>query len=124
MTPMGVIFRSVFTGQPSVAVKPNPAQEKLLGRYVKAWEQLNLDSFVALLKEDATYTMPPLPQWYAGRKAMRHPASLQRGSLRFYFCQQYGAPACWYRQQSTIEITSNSNSYVTIRLSARGWRIS
>ena len=30
-----------------------------------------MDSFVALLKEDATYTMPPLPQWYAGRETIR-----------------------------------------------------
>jgi hypothetical protein len=28
---------------------------------------LDLDSFVALVKEDAIYTMPPVPQWYAGR---------------------------------------------------------
>ncbi len=29
------------------------------------------DGFASLLKEDATYTMPPLPQWYAGREAIR-----------------------------------------------------
>ena len=30
-----------------------------------------MDSFTSLLKEDATYTMPPLPQWNAGREAIR-----------------------------------------------------
>jgi RNA polymerase sigma-70 factor (ECF subfamily) len=58
-------------GRPSASAKPNSAQQKLLGRYVKAWEELDLDGFVALLKEDATYTMPPLPQWYAGSEAIR-----------------------------------------------------
>jgi RNA polymerase sigma-70 factor (ECF subfamily) len=53
-----------------VALPPNPAQQELLGRYMQAWEKLDLDSFVLLLKEDATYTMPPLPQWYAGRAAI------------------------------------------------------
>ena len=59
-------------GLPPVAPPPNPAQQMLLGRYLKAWEALDLDGFVALLKEDATYTMPPLPQWYAGRQAVRN----------------------------------------------------
>ena len=52
-------------------LQPDPAQTRLLGRYVKAWEDLDLDGFVALLKEDATYTMPPLSQWYAGRQSIR-----------------------------------------------------
>jgi len=34
-------------------------------------EGLDLDGFVELLKEDATYTMPPLRQLYAGRDAIR-----------------------------------------------------
>jgi len=58
-------------GEPPVAAPPTPAQQKLLGRYLQAWERLDVDSFVALLKEDATYTMPPIPQWYAGREAIR-----------------------------------------------------
>ena len=55
----------------STISQPNPAQERLLGRYMKAWEDLDLDGFAALLKEDATYTMPPLSQWYAGRQSIR-----------------------------------------------------
>src|SRR5262245_21743924 len=58
-------------GRPSVAFPPNRVQQELLGRYLQAWEGLDLDCFVSLLKEDATYTMPPLPQWYAGRDAIR-----------------------------------------------------
>jgi RNA polymerase sigma-70 factor (ECF subfamily) len=58
-------------GRPPMAPRPDRAQQKLLARYLQAWEELDLDSFVALLKEDATYTMPPLPQWYAGRRAIR-----------------------------------------------------
>jgi len=50
---------------------PNPAQLRLLRRYLKAWEELDVESFVALLKEDAVYTMPPLSQWYAGRQSIR-----------------------------------------------------
>jgi RNA polymerase sigma-70 factor, ECF subfamily len=58
------------SGRPSSVPAPTPAQQRLLGRYVDAWERLDVDSFVALLKEDATYTMPPIPQWYVGRDAI------------------------------------------------------
>jgi RNA polymerase sigma-70 factor (ECF subfamily) len=58
------------SGRPSSVPPPTPAQQRLLGRYVEAWERLDVDSFVALLKEDATYTMPPIPQWYVGRDAI------------------------------------------------------
>ena len=58
-------------GRPAQAPRPDAAQQTLLDRYVRAWEGLDLDGFVSVLKEDATYTMPPLPQWYAGRDAIR-----------------------------------------------------
>ncbi len=43
----------------------------LLSRYVKAWESDDVDGLVALLKEDATMSMPPVPSWYQGRAAVR-----------------------------------------------------
>jgi RNA polymerase sigma-70 factor, ECF subfamily len=57
-------------GRPPAAPPPDEAQQRLIRRYVQAWEGMDLDGFMALLKEDATYTMPPLPQWYAGRDAI------------------------------------------------------
>jgi RNA polymerase sigma-70 factor (ECF subfamily) len=58
-------------GRPPVASRPDPAQQKLLDRYLQAWEGHDLDGFVALLREDATYTMPPWLQWYVGREEIR-----------------------------------------------------
>jgi RNA polymerase sigma-70 factor (ECF subfamily) len=45
--------------------------QELLGRYLTAWEGHDLDGFVALLKEDATLTMPPWRQWFVGRDDIR-----------------------------------------------------
>lgn len=42
-------------------------QRSLLDRYVWAWESADLERFVALLKEDAIYSMPPWREWYQGR---------------------------------------------------------
>jgi hypothetical protein len=57
-------------------------QKELLGRHVKAWEGLDLNNLMTLLKEDATYPMPPLPQWYLGTKqfglSSSGPSSLTR----------------------------------------------
>jgi RNA polymerase sigma-70 factor, ECF subfamily len=48
----------------------SPDQQALLNRYVRAWEDKNLDGFIALLKSEATYAMPPWSQWYLGREAI------------------------------------------------------
>jgi RNA polymerase sigma-70 factor, ECF subfamily len=57
-------------GRGQATSPPNPAQQELLGRYLRAWEGHDLDTFVALLKEDATFTMPPWLEWYVGREAI------------------------------------------------------
>jgi RNA polymerase sigma-70 factor (ECF subfamily) len=57
-------------GRPNAAARPNAAQQKLLDRYLAAWERHDVAGFVALLKEDATFTMPPWLLWYAGREAI------------------------------------------------------
>ena len=58
-------------GQPLTASPMDSTQQELLGRYLHAWERLNVADFAALLKEEATYVMPPTPEWYAGREAIR-----------------------------------------------------
>jgi RNA polymerase sigma-70 factor (ECF subfamily) len=39
----------------------------LLERYVRAWEKGDLDAIIAVLHEDVTLSMPPIPTWIAGR---------------------------------------------------------
>jgi RNA polymerase sigma-70 factor (ECF subfamily) len=43
------------------------ATRALLHKYVRAWEAADVDGLVALLKEEAVFTMPPSPSWYRGR---------------------------------------------------------
>lgn len=56
--------------------KPLPTadahQQALLERYVRAWESADLERFVALLKEDAIYSMPPWREWYEGKGSIAH----------------------------------------------------
>jgi RNA polymerase sigma-70 factor (ECF subfamily) len=52
---------------------------ELVERYVDAWERGDADAVVAMLAQDATFSMPPLAAWYRGREAIR--AFLPRGPL-------------------------------------------
>lgn len=58
-------------GRPSAQPAPDGRQRTLLERYVRAWEDADLDGFVALLREDAVLSMPPWQEWYLGREAIR-----------------------------------------------------
>jgi RNA polymerase sigma-70 factor (ECF subfamily) len=52
---------------------PPPVSESdsaLLGRFIGAWEQGDLQAFTALLADDALFSMPPQAEWYRGREAI------------------------------------------------------
>ena len=52
----------------------------LVEQYVDALESGDVDAVVALLTEDATWSMPPLPEWYSGYASIV--TFLERGPMR------------------------------------------
>jgi RNA polymerase sigma-70 factor (ECF subfamily) len=45
-----------------------PEQRELLGRYVAAFERYDMEALTALIREDATQSMPPYDLWLSGRE--------------------------------------------------------
>jgi RNA polymerase sigma-70 factor, ECF subfamily len=50
-----------------VSASVDAADAELLARYVKAFEQYDMDALTALIQEDATQSMPPFDLWLSGR---------------------------------------------------------
>ena len=46
------------------------ALRDVVDSYVDAWERGDVDAVVAMLTDDATMAMPPIPTWYRGREAV------------------------------------------------------
>jgi RNA polymerase sigma-70 factor (ECF subfamily) len=46
------------------------AIRQIVERYIDAWENSDIAAILAMLAEDATFSMPPLPIWYRGRDAI------------------------------------------------------
>lgn len=55
--------------RPTIA-EDKPELLKLLGRYIRAWEEGDVPALVSLLREDAAFAMPPLYTWFRGRDAI------------------------------------------------------
>ncbi|HET6584200.1 MAG TPA: nuclear transport factor 2 family protein, partial [Nannocystaceae bacterium] len=51
------------------AQRAGEIDEALLARYVRAYEQADVDELVALFHEDVTTSMPPYAAWISGRAA-------------------------------------------------------
>jgi RNA polymerase sigma-70 factor (TIGR02960 family) len=46
-------------------------QRRLIGDLVAAWESADVETFLDLLVDDARLSMPPLPAWFDGKRAVR-----------------------------------------------------
>ncbi len=61
---------TLAAGNVSATTTPAEVDEpdrELLARYVKAFEDYDMDALAALIQEDATQSMPPFDMWLAGR---------------------------------------------------------
>jgi RNA polymerase sigma-70 factor (TIGR02960 family) len=45
--------------------------EQIVASWIKAWQAGDVDGIVAMLADDARFSMPPLPEWYLGPEAIR-----------------------------------------------------
>jgi RNA polymerase sigma-70 factor (ECF subfamily) len=83
-----------------------PVDRALLERYLSAWQSGDLQAVVALLHAEATFSMPPIPAWFAGRAAIerffanRFCAALQKPQFRGSLVEANGQLAiAFYRPQ-------------------------
>ena len=57
-------------GSEAPMASPRIQVQDLLDRYMTLWKQADIPGLVALLREDAWFTMPPIPAWFQGRAAI------------------------------------------------------
>lgn len=82
----------------------------LVDRFIDAWRRGDVDGIIAMLAENATFTMPPLPGWFHGRSDI---ATFLRTHVfvlrwRFVECRASGQPAMaayrWSETSSSFEL--------------------
>jgi RNA polymerase sigma-70 factor (ECF subfamily) len=61
--------RATLEARPSL--RPTEEDERVLvERFVDAWDRVDIDGLVELLREDAVMAMPPDPLWFSGARAI------------------------------------------------------
>jgi RNA polymerase sigma-70 factor (ECF subfamily) len=85
--------RQTVAGAPPDAHQDPPAE--LLAAYVRSWETRDIDSLVALLRQDVVFAMPPHATWFRGADAVR----------TFLDAPRFGS--FWARSLRTIQTRAN-----------------
>ncbi len=81
----------------------------LVARYVQAWERSDASQLEALLREDATLSMPPMPLWLSGARDIAASigamvfARTPPGTLTLSVTVASGAPALVMRRNGVVE---------------------
>ena len=111
------------TDRAARGVEPGGRTERrLLERYVEAWEAADIDQLTLLLRQDATFPMPPAPVWYHGRDAIRAFISATilageaRGRWKLLPTRANGLPAFGFyrRQEDGLAYTAFAMQVVTL----------
>ncbi len=102
-------LRQLHEGSKAPLAEPHPHEHTLLDRYVALWEQADIPGLVALLREDAWFTMPPIPAWFQGRAAIATVLSTRiftpSRHWRLLPTRANGSPACGlYRWEAGADI--------------------
>jgi RNA polymerase sigma-70 factor (ECF subfamily) len=58
------------TQQETLKALGDDGQRRLVERYMRALQGSDVDAMLELLTEDATWSMPPLPNWFSGHEAI------------------------------------------------------
>jgi RNA polymerase sigma-70 factor (ECF subfamily) len=61
-----------LTASPDLTPDLTEAQQQLLSSYVSAFERYDVEGLTALLRQDATLSMPPYALWFQGPEAIRN----------------------------------------------------
>lgn len=96
-------------------------EESLVRRYVETWESGDLAAFTTLLAEDAILSMPPLPQWFAGRADIsRFLVTLLPkwpGQFRLQPLRANGSPAIAVYRQEAMEGAHEAHAVISMGVS-------
>jgi SnoaL-like domain/Sigma-70, region 4 len=93
------------------------AVNDIAARWADAWQAGDINTIVAMLADDARYSMPPLPQWYQGQDEIR--AFLLRDPLQSRWRFLPPRPTARSRSAPTAGTTPPGRTYPAASTSSR-----